>query len=289
MLDDHTGRYSILASSVALYYDFALTLPQEIKHIWFSKFSFMNVLLIALRYVTAIDYASTLWLAFWPVPKEDLATFTLCENLLKLPGISVILCQGFTSAFLIIRLFAIYDKKKWILYATIPFGLLNIVLQIFGIADVIGVQNFGSNVPSTCFGVPYSGESSFVSILLRDGSILYAILSISNAFNFIILMLGTRGDNLSDKMSSGITTYNEMTPALSAILASRMIFNLREAGTEIYEGTEEWRSRIERTTRDMRFHVPTTVREGSVEVQENLESWNGDVEVDSTTPEDVSA
>ncbi len=27
--------------------------------------------------------------------------------------------------FLIIRLFAIYDKRKWILYVTVPFGLLN--------------------------------------------------------------------------------------------------------------------------------------------------------------------
>lgn len=32
---------------------------------------------------------------------------------------------------------------------------------------------------------------------------------------------------------------------MSTILVARMVFNLREAGTEVYEGTEEWRSRIE--------------------------------------------
>ena len=44
-----------------------------------------------------------------------------------------------------------------------------------------------------------------------------------------------------------------------------MIFNLREAGTEVYEGTEEWRSRIERTTRNMNFR---TVTDSSTEEQE---------------------
>lgn len=32
--------------------------------------------------------------------------------------------------FLIIRLFAIYDKRRWILYVTVPFGLLNVVLSL---------------------------------------------------------------------------------------------------------------------------------------------------------------
>lgn len=32
--------------------------------------------------------------------------------------------------FLIIRLYAIFDKSPWILYATVPFGLLNVVLSI---------------------------------------------------------------------------------------------------------------------------------------------------------------
>ncbi len=40
-----------------------------------------------------------------------------------------------------------------------------------------------------------------------------------------------------------------------------MIFNLREAGTEVYEGTMEWRSRVEREVEAMRFRVPTTIRD----------------------------
>ncbi len=47
------------------------------------------------------------------------------------------------------------------------------------------------------------------------------------------------------------------------ILVSRMIFNLRDVGTEIYEGTEEWRSRVEREVATMRFRVPTTVHDSA--------------------------
>ncbi len=40
-----------------------------------------------------------------------------------------------------------------------------------------------------------------------------------------------------------------------------MIFNLREVGTEVYEGTMEWHSRIEREVPTMRFRVPTTIHD----------------------------
>jgi len=75
-----------------------------------------------------------------------------------------------------------------------------------------------------------------------------------------------------------------MTHVLSVILVSRMIFNLREAGTEVYEGTEEWRSRIEREVRSIRFRVPTTIHEdslddsgdgGAPEVEEDLKISTG--------------
>jgi len=58
------NQYYILASTAIFYYDFALTFPQEIKHVWSSKFSLVNMLLLAQRYNTAIGYAPILWLTF---------------------------------------------------------------------------------------------------------------------------------------------------------------------------------------------------------------------------------
>jgi len=123
----------------------------------------------------------------------------------------------------------------------------------------------------------FHSESSIMNILLRDGSILYTVITFSNACNFITFMVATRGniflnvfrfDTALFVVSSG--TNSELTHALSVILVSRMIFNLREAGTEIYEGTEEWRSRVEGTMKGMQFRIPTTIRDDSAEMQEVL-------------------
>lgn len=318
LYNDRTNQYYLLASSVVFYYDFSLTISQEIQHIWSTNFTFVNVLIMALRYITAFGYIPTLVLTFSPA----FASEEKCNNLGKLPGIIGIVCQGLTLAFLIIRIYAIFNKKRWVLFATVPFGLLNIILSSLAIGSattvtiqeyVLAQENVLTLVASSCFAVPndidggslllykvsytstllfdtllfilavigtgrifrpkrlYESGTSIVAILFRDGSMLYAILTVSNLFNFIIIMLFFRGfksfifspNAFFFVVSSG--TNSEMTHTLSVVLVSRMIFNLREAGTEIYEGTEAWRSRVEREvmSTDMQFRVPTTVTDGS--------------------------
>ncbi len=65
-----------------------------------------------------------------------------------------------------------------------------------------------------------------------------------------------------------------------------MIFNLREAGTEVYEGTMEWHSRIEREIATMRFRVPTTIRDNASDFLDN-EGDNAGAEMGAH--EDISA
>ncbi len=68
--------------TVVFYYDFALTMPQEIKHIWSSKLKIVNVLVIALRYITAIGYIPVLVLTFAPLTSsgsETVSTYQICE------------------------------------------------------------------------------------------------------------------------------------------------------------------------------------------------------------------
>lgn len=79
-------QYYILASSVAFYYDFALTMAQEIKHVWSSKLKLVNVLIIALRYITAFGYIPILVLTFTPVVNGrpgELVSFTVIRSELE--------------------------------------------------------------------------------------------------------------------------------------------------------------------------------------------------------------
>ncbi len=84
----HLRTHSDLRMVVVFYYDFALTMPQEVKHIWSSKFKLVNVLVIALRYITALDYIPVLVLTFVPVISsgtgETVSTSHICE--VKLVG-----------------------------------------------------------------------------------------------------------------------------------------------------------------------------------------------------------
>ncbi len=73
---------------VVFYYDFALTMPQEIKYIWSSKLTLINVLVIALRYFTVFGYIPVLVLTFVPAIStgtgETVSTNQICE--VKLTG-----------------------------------------------------------------------------------------------------------------------------------------------------------------------------------------------------------
>ncbi len=56
-----------------------------------------------------------------------------------------------------------------------------------------------------------------------------------------------------------------------------MVFNLREVGTEVFEGTTEWRSRVERGVVTMRFRVPTAIRDDASDFRDD-EGGNGGFE-----------
>jgi len=167
---DSSNQYYILVSSAVFYYDFILTMPQEIKHIWSSKakLNLVNVLVIALRYITAFGYVPVLMLALSPA--DAFSTEEKCDKFGKLPAIIGIICQGLTLVFLIIRLYAIFDKKSWILYATVPFGLLNVVLSILAIAsedemsfvklrNEPGVEEEDQIASFSCFATPNFARS----------------------------------------------------------------------------------------------------------------------------------
>jgi len=104
------------------------------------------------------------------------------------------------------------------------------------------------------------------TVLLRDGCILYAALGMSNVIHFVLFERSWGGNapldfppmstvGLEFLVSSG--TNCEMTHAISVVLVSRMVFNLREAGTEVYESTEDWRKR-EWSLKTIQFDAPSS-------------------------------
>ncbi|KLO16164.1 hypothetical protein SCHPADRAFT_223269 [Schizopora paradoxa] len=309
------SEYYVLASSVIFYYDFTLTMAQEIKYLWSSKPRLVNVLVLLLRYISALDYIIVIWSTFARMDKSLLSTTgegQLCREVGKVPGYIGAVCQGLTSVFLIIRLFAIMDKRRWILYLMVPFGVLNVLLSVVIIKTSVALEgSIGAPAdagPSTldketpaCYLIPTKGHlmvasyasiilfdslvfaltigkvglggfrfmrqihrshTSIASILLRDGILLYAVLAFVNSSCFILYLLAGSVDGGYLANPTGFVfnygTNTELVHAISVIIVSRMVFNLREAGTDIHEGTMEWHSRLEREVTAMRFRVPST-------------------------------
>ncbi|KLO15140.1 hypothetical protein SCHPADRAFT_927413 [Schizopora paradoxa] len=313
VIPTRSNQYYLLASSVVFFYDYALTLPQEYKHVWSKGFSTINALLIGLRYISIIGYLPTVALGFSPSLQKNSTWFV------KIPAGIGIVTQCLVIAFLIIRLYAIFEKQHAVMYVMIPFALLSICLSmsVMAQASTLIVNEFSFSpgiisstrlISASCLMIPDSNssasllryEASYIAtitfdtfvfllslakirhichttrwrdvrptlavIMLRDGFLLFAVLATSNVIHLALyLRFWDRSANdfliaaprYAFVVSSG--TNNEMTHALSVILISRMVFNLREAGTEVYEGTIEWRSRVEQSIRRMEFNPPSAV------------------------------
>ncbi len=56
-----------------------------------------------------------------------------------------------------------------------------------------------------------------------------------------------------------------------------MIFNLREAGTEIYEGTRKWATRVYQSVRDMQIRIPSLISVESVVDESKRVSGGGTI------------
>ncbi|KLO16165.1 hypothetical protein SCHPADRAFT_901697 [Schizopora paradoxa] len=168
-LSTNVDQYYILASSAVFLYDFAITFPQEIEYLWSSKLKLVNVLVIALRYLTALGYVPVLVLTFAPIINARWQ-----------------LSVGTTVTFLVIRLYAIYDKRRWILYVTFPFGMLSILLSSLAIGTAtVGpfgeVGPDGQVDPPSCFALPNFNtddspmlyELSYISVILFDTLVFF--------------------------------------------------------------------------------------------------------------------
>ncbi|KLO16161.1 hypothetical protein SCHPADRAFT_223084 [Schizopora paradoxa] len=144
-LRTNVDQYYIMASSAFFFYDFALTIPQEVKHIWFTKLSIVNVLVIGLRYLTVLGFIPAIVIAFTPF--IDVGDGGKVFRSGRVPGIIGIICQGMTLVLLIIRIHAIYNKKRWILYLTVPFAILSVGLAslVIGTASFMSLPNIHRN------------------------------------------------------------------------------------------------------------------------------------------------
>ncbi|KAJ7834266.1 hypothetical protein B0H14DRAFT_2591041 [Mycena olivaceomarginata] len=125
------------------------------------------------------------------------------------------------------RTFALYERNKKILALTV---LVTLAAFIFAVGILLTGNNFDTlSAEIAAFGCPLGTSHSkhsesmgaggdLVTVLLRDGSVYFALMIISNACNIGTYTMGnpfTRG------------SASTVTNVVSSVMISRLIFNLR--------------------------------------------------------------
>lgn len=117
------ASYFIVAASVGVWYDWALTLAQEIELIWRQRWSWMTALYLCLRYVGLV-YAVISILAQVPtIPLTDTGCHVFFISLNWITFIST----AMLGVIMIVRLYVMYQRSKKVLT---PLVVIFLVLSI---------------------------------------------------------------------------------------------------------------------------------------------------------------
>ncbi|EJD03109.1 uncharacterized protein FOMMEDRAFT_28692 [Fomitiporia mediterranea MF3/22] len=189
-----TLQYYCLAAIVILYYDFALTFRQEIQRIWKQKISIVSCIFVLNRYLTCLGYIPIVYFLF-NSPDSDKA----CTAFARFPGALSTITQVFKSlildiqlfivVILIMRVYALYQAKRWILWLTVPLGALSVAIAAeyesrklafklsWFINGAFDILIFLLTVVKTCYISKEHRQagmrSGLTRLLIRDGGMFF--------------------------------------------------------------------------------------------------------------------
>ncbi|KIJ42254.1 hypothetical protein M422DRAFT_254661 [Sphaerobolus stellatus SS14] len=191
------NKYYVLASTVLILYDHMLTFDQEREFIWKRKITLPTCLFLIFRYVTPIVSALNLIALNWPGWKGS-----ICNNWIWLPVAVGPIISAATGIILIMRVYAIYARNKWVLSILASIYLAQLAVMGWSIpagSPAPLPPGFIGCVPSEKEGTGRRLSALYIAALCFDAS---ADLSAINA---------------------------PFASIITAVLVARLFMNLREA------------------------------------------------------------
>ncbi|KAG2036729.1 hypothetical protein BDR03DRAFT_959301 [Suillus americanus] len=117
------ASYFIVAASVGVWYDWALTLAQEIELIWRQRWSLMTTLYLCLRYVGLVYAVISILSQVPTIPLTDTSCYAFFIAINWITFIST----GILGVIMIVRLYAMYERSRKVL---IPLVVTFLALSI---------------------------------------------------------------------------------------------------------------------------------------------------------------
>ncbi|KAJ7321260.1 hypothetical protein DFH08DRAFT_889449 [Mycena albidolilacea] len=236
-----------------LVYDCLLTLDWEISRYWSEAFTLTvpNVLFFANRYGTLLGNIPVIIPYFWT--SQSLAEkITTCQNLVSYHQYFIVGTQLLVGVMLFLRTYALYERSKRALVLMLGVAVGALAVGLWAVItstsdDTSVLLHFGCNFTTSrsegnSLAVAWAGVTVFDSmiflltlfkvlgrhhangrdlftILLRDGSLYFGVMVMSNLANILTLVIG-------NPYSRGIATT--FTNIISSIMISRLMLNLRD-------------------------------------------------------------
>jgi len=219
------NQYVSLVSFVILYYDHALTLPSEIQRFWIrGSLTWPTLLFFVNRYLAFFGHFPVILQTFWN--SSDLHhKFAICHHLQSYHQYLETVIQLIVCFLLIIRIYAIYGQKRWVIWLLLAIVAVDIAVSYWGILSnaPIAVSQLvqsaqGCSEPlgseqgfhlaiawsgqfafdATCFVLTVQKtftirgaghRSSILHTFLRDGAMYFAVMTAANLANILTFLV----------------------------------------------------------------------------------------------------
>ncbi|KAJ7186139.1 hypothetical protein C8R46DRAFT_1062577 [Mycena filopes] len=239
---NHFLQFRLQYASLALiYYDFALTLPKEVRYVWEERFRLSTALYIGCRYALVAN------ILFLLAISGKLGS--TCDSWYKIVGALSILGRAAVITVFTLRTYAVYGQNKWVLAYMGTLGLACVALDI---THVPGMRCVGSSsLPMSpqllsVLMVVFEASSAFLTTgrciaAFRAGGlknqrhgILFLLFEKGILYFCVIAIFTTTAVILNYRAPPGFLQRlpNAFTLPLSCLLTARFILYLREWDAE---------------------------------------------------------
>ncbi|KAF7350302.1 hypothetical protein MVEN_01334300 [Mycena venus] len=250
--------YSGLISLTILFYDFALTLSDEIRTYWGTHTTLASVLFYLNRYVSMVGNTVPIVVEnLWTTGSDfDPHKIRACRAVQTYHQYFSIIAQIFVAGLLIMRTYALYERSRRVLIFTTGIALTAVIVGAYilfsgkGNSDTVnsvyvkvGCASGLDIVVSRRFGFGWVGMLVFdVAIFVlttwkalalsreqRGGQSLFTIL-VRDGSIFFFVMMASNGSNILTFFYAGLYTRGvatTFTNVISSVMISRLMLNLR--------------------------------------------------------------
>ncbi|RPD76439.1 hypothetical protein L226DRAFT_569703 [Lentinus tigrinus ALCF2SS1-7] len=244
LYDAATANLNWTSSALAiLAYDYLLTFPREVRFVWNRRFSPATALFLVNRYTIILLYFVDFVTLFPIIP----ATYAPMESVGKFIVVLEIFPYIILAAFSGLRTYALSQRNTFIglftsLLSLVPAGINAYFLSTFTFVNLeppsnLTIASRTSLIAAdicviavtwwSTYGIRKLTrdarlETSFGTLLLRDGTIYFIVLL---AMNVVHMTLNTVKPNNVVQQASYVTILEN---PIASVLVSRFILNLRE-------------------------------------------------------------